>query len=322
MMERTYRMLGPIALACAWPSASLLGQSPIALQPMQLVQGPSSPQPPSALPDLKPNQPITLESIPKEEIPKQPSADQKHQALSVLPMTPAAQSTKTAKKANLNVDDMIRKPVTSADVLSRVKTYQSLDNGAPLAPTSRNELSGGYCWESPAFCHSPLYFEQPNLERYGIGKGPLLTPAWSATYFYGQVLAWPFTTIHQPPWTKQCTLGNHRPGDCAPLQGRQYRNSFEKPAVATGYHANSTYVVSEQEFVTQEIGSGTLLPNTQNSAPILYNKTPSIDNKSPVPENAPVPDKAPVLDPPASNVSTQDSTLLPPVYVTRQGSSR
>lgn len=76
----------------------------------------------------------------------------------------------------------------------------------------------GYCWESPSFCFSPLYFEQPNLERYGQGVGRPFTSASSAVAFVADVTTLPIALICSPPCSKSCTLGHHRPGDCAPYQ--------------------------------------------------------------------------------------------------------
>ncbi len=47
--------------------------------------------------------------------------------------------------------------------------------GAAMA--SRPWLAFSYCWTAPSICHRPLYFEEPNLERYGHSAGCLLQPA-------------------------------------------------------------------------------------------------------------------------------------------------
>jgi hypothetical protein len=75
-----------------------------------------------------------------------------------------------------------------------------------------------YCWVSPAFCHKPLYFEQPNMERYA--KYPHLCTAAPASilHFYGTALTLPGKMLCEPCWTESCTLGHNRPGDCNPVQ--------------------------------------------------------------------------------------------------------
>lgn len=276
MMERKFRFVGPIALAFAWTPTTLFGQSPISLQPLQpLTQGqPELFSPLAPPPIVNTNKPITLENIPKVDtaVAQQPTEIPK--TVNVLPLVPATQNSKVTKKGSLNVDDMIRRPIQSVEVFSRVNTEPSLGVDAPLAPPVRNQSSdtngyydwtpSGYCWQSPAFCYSPLYFEQPNLERYGNSKGPLLAPAWSATYFFGQIVALPISAVRQPPYSKSCTLGNHRPGDCAPFQKRAYHhpllNTASNPSFINGSNAEQLVQSSSNTVV----GSGSIATNEMN----------------------------------------------------------
>jgi hypothetical protein len=76
----------------------------------------------------------------------------------------------------------------------------------------------GYCWASPAFCHKPLYFEQPNLERYAKYPNCTVATIGSIGHFYGTALLLPAKFAMKPCWSSSCTLGNHRPGDCNPKQ--------------------------------------------------------------------------------------------------------
>ncbi|MEM9186769.1 MAG: hypothetical protein AAGB00_09770 [Planctomycetota bacterium] len=74
-----------------------------------------------------------------------------------------------------------------------------------------------YLWNSPAMRHKPLYFEQPNLERYGSGCGNnLLSSAASAGHFLGSTLSLPYQIGAQPPRECVYTLGVYRPGNCNP----------------------------------------------------------------------------------------------------------
>jgi hypothetical protein len=72
-----------------------------------------------------------------------------------------------------------------------------------------------YAWESPAFCHRPLYFEDENLERYGYSYGAV-QPAVSAAHFFGRAVTWPYLMGAFPPHDCTYTLGKGRPGSYMP----------------------------------------------------------------------------------------------------------
>jgi hypothetical protein len=78
--------------------------------------------------------------------------------------------------------------------------------------------SNGATWQSPAFCYKPLYFEQPNLERYGIGHSCPTNSFLSGARFFADVALLPVHALCQPPHSCECTLGHRRPGDCNPIQ--------------------------------------------------------------------------------------------------------
>jgi hypothetical protein len=73
-------------------------------------------------------------------------------------------------------------------------------------------------WASPAFCYKPLYFEQPNLERYGIGYSCPTNALVSGGKFFADATMLPIHLIKKPPNSCECTLGHRRPGDCTPVQ--------------------------------------------------------------------------------------------------------
>ncbi|HBJ36166.1 MAG TPA: hypothetical protein DDZ51_15730 [Planctomycetaceae bacterium] len=56
-----------------------------------------------------------------------------------------------------------------------------------------------YFWESPIFCHRPLYFEERCLERYGQVRYPLLRPAVSGAHFFASYVALPYQAAMHPP---------------------------------------------------------------------------------------------------------------------------
>ena len=78
-------------------------------------------------------------------------------------------------------------------------------------------------WAAPAVFSRPLYFEQPNLERYGhypaLCKADVLTPsAVSAAHFFATVPVLPYQLGAEPPDECNYVLGSYRPGSCNPHQ--------------------------------------------------------------------------------------------------------
>ncbi len=91
--------------------------------------------------------------------------------------------------------------------------------------TSTDPFSAGsewmqhnYAWVTPTFYHHPLYFEQTNLERYGIGTKRWLQPVHSAAHFFGSIGLMPYKLTTQHPHEHVYTLGHGRPGDCVRFQ--------------------------------------------------------------------------------------------------------
>ena len=78
--------------------------------------------------------------------------------------------------------------------------------GATLAEEQVGQV---FFWQSPAFCHRPLYFEQPNLERYGYCHG-VFQPALSAAHFFATVPILPYKMVVERPRECICTVaGDH-----------------------------------------------------------------------------------------------------------------
>jgi len=75
-----------------------------------------------------------------------------------------------------------------------------------------------YPWISPVFHYQPLYFEQPNLERYGNGTHPIFQPAVSSAHFFTSIALVPYKTLTHHPHEKVYTLGTLRPGNCNPME--------------------------------------------------------------------------------------------------------
>ncbi|HUG92398.1 MAG TPA: HEAT repeat domain-containing protein [Planctomycetaceae bacterium] len=90
-----------------------------------------------------------------------------------------------------------------------------LESGDPCVAHRRNWMMTAFHWEATAFCHRPLYFEEPNLERLGYSRG-LCQPLVSAGHFFGTIPALPYLMHAQPYCKCVYTLGEFRPGSCAP----------------------------------------------------------------------------------------------------------
>jgi HEAT repeat protein len=73
-----------------------------------------------------------------------------------------------------------------------------------------------FCWDAPAVFFKPLYFEDINLERYGIhfawAQGPV---SWYC--FFQNCLFLPYKLVAQPPCECIYTMGYERPNNCIPL---------------------------------------------------------------------------------------------------------
>ena len=84
--------------------------------------------------------------------------------------------------------------------------------GAGEVP-SRNFAHLDYAWKASNVHSYPLYFEDPNLERYGHIHHPLVQPAVSVARFNLQLLGLPYQMAMQPVSKCVYPLGYYRPGD-------------------------------------------------------------------------------------------------------------
>jgi hypothetical protein len=97
---------------------------------------------------------------------------------------------------------------------------------APLCDTcgtNRGWPCDCYHWDPTCLCYQPLYFEEPNLERYGYGCGcytcscsTCIQSACSAAHFFGTVPALPYMMAANCPCECNYALGDYRPGSCTP----------------------------------------------------------------------------------------------------------
>ena len=80
-------------------------------------------------------------------------------------------------------------------------------------PPARNFANLDYSWKASNVHSNPLYFEDPNLERYGHIHRPLIQPVASIARFNLQLLGLPYQMAMQPVSKCVYPLGHFRPGD-------------------------------------------------------------------------------------------------------------
>jgi hypothetical protein len=98
-----------------------------------------------------------------------------------------------------------------------VNPTKTLEKEFGTSEFQRAPLDYSYMWESPAFFNRPLYFEQPNLERYGYDWG--ISQFWiSGAQFFVKIPLLPYMMVVHPPREHVYSLGYYRPGSRAPYQ--------------------------------------------------------------------------------------------------------
>jgi hypothetical protein len=111
------------------------------------------------------------------------------------------------------------------------------------AGTSRPWIEQVYDWEATAFCHGPLYFEEPNAERLGHTAG-LAQPVLSGAHFFARIPALPYMITADPPAiTCTYTLGHYRPGSYAPFRYIRLPLSISGAAVQAGVVTGLVYLI-------------------------------------------------------------------------------
>lgn len=107
-----------------------------------------------------------------------------------------------------------------------------------VSESVRNNEAILYQWQASNLHHMPLYFEDPNLERYGHVHHELVQPFVSVGKFGLQLVGLPYQMTIDPVCKKQYTLGWYRPGECAPKQTPQIpwnsTAALNQAAVTTG----------------------------------------------------------------------------------------
>jgi len=238
-------------------STLAVGQTPITLQAFKpspaaataaalppSVQDVPTPTVPSAEnpSESNPNRKWVLRALPKASIPESEVASAVAQAPEAQPVIakvslrtlPAVQVDEKARYKKemdgilaMDAEALTNRPFDPTKILNKLQTDRKFFESAAMAEPVRMQgrdigpylwNANGYQWQNATFCFSPLYFEQPNLERYGQGVGHPFASTVSAAKFVTDVVTLPAAMVCTPPWRSSCTLGHHRPGDCAPYQ--------------------------------------------------------------------------------------------------------
>jgi hypothetical protein len=84
-------------------------------------------------------------------------------------------------------------------------------------------------WVPGGFCHQPLYFEDPMLERHGHEVCPWKQPWVSGVRFFGTLPLLPYLATLRHPLEEVHTLGSYRPGSPAPVL--RYRPHYDPRAI-------------------------------------------------------------------------------------------
>ncbi len=254
---RTHLLTGLISLACA------TGTGPAAVAQAPLWFTPKSPalvSPADAAPTPLQNA-SPVQSVPRPGAPVQASPSDSFVVVAYAPDLGAAVFNRLTDKEQtpqdqtsqdqtplLNTESMIG-PLQSAEkMFSRLDITDGLLGQAALArPGPRADAEdylwspAAYTWVSPVFYHHPLYFEQPNLERYGIGRARVAQPLLSSVHFFGSIPLVPYKTLTHHPRERVYTLGQGRPGNCVPVQRGVILGTSSVGEVTRFWHPGSGY---------------------------------------------------------------------------------
>ena len=113
--------------------------------------------------------------------------------------------------------------------------------GKPFEP--RNWAETTFTWKAAGLCHKPLYFEQPQLERYGHYWGPIVQPILSAGHFFVSIPLLPYNMGLNPPNECMYSLGYYRPGSCSPYMLDPFPLSVRAGLMEAGAITGLTFIL-------------------------------------------------------------------------------
>jgi hypothetical protein len=91
-----------------------------------------------------------------------------------------------------------------------------------------------YTWQASNIFYQPLYFEDPDLERYGHAWPFFIQPIVSSLRFTTQAVGIPYQMVIDPCCCRVYPLGYYRPGECAPKLIYQIPWNTEAAAAEAG----------------------------------------------------------------------------------------
>jgi hypothetical protein len=101
---------------------------------------------------------------------------------------------------------LFRPPIAAADAPVARRAWQATE----------------FTWEASELYHTPLYFEDVTLERYGQSCRPWVQPWLSGAHFFGTFPFLPYKMAIDPPREHIYTLGYRRAGSPNPWMGRRF----------------------------------------------------------------------------------------------------
>jgi hypothetical protein len=90
-----------------------------------------------------------------------------------------------------------------------------------------------FAWQASNICYQPLYYEDPQLERYGHSY-PFFVQPFAIGRMTIQAAGIPYQMVIDPCWSSVYPLGYYRPGECSPKLIYQVPLNLEAALVEAG----------------------------------------------------------------------------------------
>jgi hypothetical protein len=214
-------------------------RTPVAPSPTPAAPpGRFAPAPPPRLP----NEPQLFE-VPRRDPLMPPSPDEPARVAGPVELPQLKKITEIAPFKSCATDGSGVKmcpPNTAGDSADRCPEQHPLP---VFEGDERNFIAIEYCWDAPNLFHSPLYFEDVGLERYGHTYCEPFQSIASVSKFGVQLAGIPYQMALAPVHKREYPLGYYRPGDPAPYKCYQIPWNTEAALKAA-------YVYTGLSFIT------------------------------------------------------------------------